>query len=232
MRPAIADLTRNEYTDLVTIFDHSHTREQLVGDRAFLPKPLPPSFVAMRESWSHRGERVPGVIPQEYFWDIPNNSEGRPVSGLSACNYVEAEHVVALTSYLILFGLPPPSISIITPYKGQLMCIRRLLQKAGAISFSNFGGKGKGGKGKGKGGKGKGGKGKGKGGANGLEKRSGKGAAIIPESAEAASVIVSTVDRYQGDENDVVILSLVRTKPGNRFVALHNREIHSKYLYQ
>eukprot|EP00951_Prasinocladus_malaysianus_P044981 scaffold590315_cov42-Prasinocladus_malaysianus.AAC.1 len=41
----------------------------------------------------------------------------------------------------------------------------------------------------------------------------------------AASVIVSTVDRYQGDENDIVILSLVRTRPGNRFVALRNRFI-------
>jgi superfamily I DNA and/or RNA helicase len=36
-------------------------------------------------------------------------------------------------------------------------------------------------------------------------------------------MVVSTVDRYQGDENDIVILSLVRTRPGNRFVALHNR---------
>eukprot|EP00951_Prasinocladus_malaysianus_P046267 scaffold634071_cov56-Prasinocladus_malaysianus.AAC.1 len=41
----------------------------------------------------------------------------------------------------------------------------------------------------------------------------------------AASVMVSTVDRYQGDENDIVILSLVRTRPGNRFVALRNRFI-------
>jgi helicase required for RNAi-mediated heterochromatin assembly 1 len=38
-------------------------------------------------------------------------------------------------------------------------------------------------------------------------------------------VYVSTVDRYQGDENDIVILSLVRTRPGNRFVALLNRFI-------
>ena len=40
-----------------------------------------------------------------------------------------------------------------------------------------------------------------------------------PES----TVIVSTVDRYQGDENDVVILSLVRTKPGNRFLGNKNK---------
>lgn len=38
-------------------------------------------------------------------------------------------------------------------------------------------------------------------------------------------VVVSTVDRYQGDENDIVILSLVCTRPGNRFVALRNRFI-------
>jgi hypothetical protein len=34
---------------------------------------------------------------------------------------------------------------------------------------------------------------------------------------------VSTVDRYQGDENDIIILSLVRCTPGNRFVGLQNR---------
>jgi len=37
------------------------------------------------------------------------------------------------------------------------------------------------------------------------------------------TISVSTVDRYQGDENDIVILSLVRCNPGNRFVGLHNR---------
>jgi superfamily I DNA and/or RNA helicase len=158
--------------------------------------------------WCDRGQRVPGVLPQEFFWDLSNNAEGRPVAGLSACNYVEAEAAAALTSYLILCGVPPPSISIITPYKGQMMCIRKLLQKAGAISFSRAGAKG----GKGKGGKGdKGGKG-------------GKGGTAFSPTSESTNVVVSTVDRYQGDENDVVILSLVRTKPGNRFVALHNRE--------
>ncbi|CAM9172515.1 unnamed protein product, partial [Ectocarpus fasciculatus] len=38
-------------------------------------------------------------------------------------------------------------------------------------------------------------------------------------------MLISTVDRYQGDENDIVILSLVRTKAGNRFVQLVNRFI-------
>lgn len=43
--------------------------------------------------------------------------------------------------------------------------------------------------------------------------------------ARGTTITVSTVDRYQGDENDIVILSLVRASPGNRFVALHNRFI-------
>lgn len=37
------------------------------------------------------------------------------------------------------------------------------------------------------------------------------------------TLTISTIDRYQGDENDIVILSLVRCNPGNRFVALKNR---------
>jgi len=55
-----------------------------------------------------------------------------------------------------------------------------------------------------------------------------KNGSILPFRKESppprgTTVSVSTVDRYQGDENDVVILSLVRCSPGNRFVGLHNR---------
>eukprot|EP01033_Poteriospumella_lacustris_P014709 gene14709-10521_t len=51
---------------------------------------------------------------------------------------------------------------------------------------------------------------------------------ILPRQRETVTddvVHVSTVDRYQGDENDIIILSLVRTKPGNQFVTLLNRFI-------
>jgi hypothetical protein len=44
-----------------------------------------------------------------------------------------------------------------------------------------------------------------------------------PLPARNTTITVSTVDRYQGDENDIVILSLVRCSPGNRFVGLQNR---------
>lgn len=52
---------------------------------------------------------------------------------------------------------------------------------------------------------------------------------ILPRHRDPAVtddvVRVSTVDRFQGDENDIIILSLVRTKPGNAFVTLLNRFI-------
>lgn len=38
-------------------------------------------------------------------------------------------------------------------------------------------------------------------------------------------IFVSTVDRYQGDENNIILLSLTSTRPGNRFVAVQNRFI-------
>ncbi len=47
---------------------------------------------------------------------------------------------------------------------------------------------------------------------------------------ELAQLVVSTIDRYQGDENDIVILSLVRSIPGNRFVALKNRYVYSRLV--
>jgi hypothetical protein len=45
-----------------------------------------------------------------------------------------------------------------------------------------------------------------------------------PHSREDMSCItVSTVDTFQGDENDIILLSLVRVNPGNRFIELKNR---------
>lgn len=43
------------------------------------------------------------------------------------------------------------------------------------------------------------------------------------ESGKLAAVHVSTVDRYQGDENDVVVLSLTRTKVATEFLRRENR---------
>ena len=58
--------------------------------------------------------------------------------------------------------------------------------------------------------------------ANGVLKRRDPRSKTGPAAMDDR-IAVSTVDRYQGDENDIVILSLVQTNPGNQFVSLQNR---------
>ncbi|CAN8071016.1 unnamed protein product [Agarophyton chilense] len=179
MRPFICDLTRCEYEDLVEIEDYEGTKSQLIGDKLKVS-----SFVRRRAAWQAEerdvwvgeGSLVPGVIPQVFFWDL-RTEEGRAAVGLSRCNYGEAEASVALARWLVYCGVPPGSITIITPYKGQKLTITEHLR--------------------------------------------GK------SDERLKDIFVSTVDRYQGDENDIVILSLVSTRPGNQFVALRNRFIVS-----
>ncbi|KAK3285890.1 hypothetical protein CYMTET_6522 [Cymbomonas tetramitiformis] len=200
MRPAVAELTRGCYATRVAIRDHPCTRTRLLGDAVLKANAQQRGTgECERQLWSHQGAQVPGVVPQEFFWDLANNMEGRPVAGLSACNYVEAAAVAALVQWLLLCGAPAGSISVITPYKGQKMAIMKALRQLGALPRTPFKGGGKASKG-------------------------GKGAGVVVGVA-ANEVTVSTVDRYQGDENDIVILSLVRTRPGNRFLALRNRFI-------
>lgn len=103
MRPAIADLTRQDYSDLVVIQDHPVTQTRLLGDVNNCDKSTLNKF---RELWFDKGLAVPGVQPQEFFWDLPRNAEGRPVAGLSACNLVEAEAAVGLTQWLVTVGVP------------------------------------------------------------------------------------------------------------------------------
>ena len=79
MRPAISDLTRGHYSDLVAIQDHPCTVAQLIGDRVKGASKV--QLVKERESWAGRGELAPGMGVQEFFWDLPNNGEGRPTAG-------------------------------------------------------------------------------------------------------------------------------------------------------
>jgi len=203
MRPAIAELTSGHYSDLVEIKGHAVTRTQRIGDKAMakLAAGRSSALKVERELWHAKGMLVPGMVAQQFFWDLPENRQGKPVAGLSACNYVEAEAVANVVKYLtVACGVPPPSISVITPYKGQKMAIIKALRTIapGAVPRPTFKQQVKGG---------------------------GKGGGTGPVVDSKSAVIVSTVDRYQGDENDIVLLSLVRTKPGNRFVALKNRFI-------
>jgi superfamily I DNA and/or RNA helicase len=132
MRSSIADITRPDYNDLVQILDHKHTKVQCIGDvviRSCVDKDQIKNTKTHRHTWISKGRSVPGLYENIYFWDLLNNSESRPIAGLSACNQDEAEAVASLTKWLLLCGCPPASISIITPYKGQKNAITLALRK-------------------------------------------------------------------------------------------------------
>jgi AAA domain len=137
-----------------------------------------------RPLWNQDPRSIPGVPPVVYFWDLPDNKLSRPTAGLSACNETEATAVTKLTEWLLLCGVPPSSISIITPYKGQKSTLIKMLRNAKCIP----------------------------------------GYSETPP-APGTTITVSTVDRYQGDENDIIIFSNVRTAAGNKFVTMINRFI-------
>lgn len=180
MRPEICDLTRIEYRDVVEIKDDECTVKQCVSDRVnkdtMIPSKQREKSILECTLWANRGRSVPGIKPQVYFWDL-ESKEGRASVGLSRCNHGEAEASVSLIRWLILCGVHPACITLITPFKGQKVTITKLLQKE--------------------------------------------------DNVQLKKIFISTVDRYQGDENDIIILSLVSTRPGNRFVALRNRFIVS-----
>jgi superfamily I DNA and/or RNA helicase len=136
MRSSIADITRPDYNDLVQILDHKHTKVQCIGDvviRSCVDKDQIKNTKTHRHTWISKGRSVPGLYENIYFWDLLNNSESRPIAGLSACNQGEAEAVASLTKWLLLCGCPPASISIITPYKGQKNAITLALRKLNCL---------------------------------------------------------------------------------------------------
>jgi hypothetical protein len=193
MRTSISNLTKGEYADLVAIEDHPATAVQKIGDKAVTKPPL-------RSSWEYLGRSVPGLQSCVYFWNLENNSESRPIAGLSACNENEGLAVVQLVKYLTLCGVSDECITIITPYDGQRRLIVKLLRDHHCLPHFHQ-----------------------------LQQRTPTNRhhhhAPPQKYVEEKTIRVSTVDRYQGDENDIVILSLVRTRPGNRFVGLLNRFI-------
>ena len=152
-------------------------------------------LIEHRTLWPENFRGIPGVTVPLFFWNLGDNREGRPVAGLSACNPTEASAVVSLTKWLLTCGVPASCISIITPYKGQKTEIISQLRKAKCLP-----------------------------GFQHARHPQGNRPRKIEDTVEDV-VTVSTVDRFQGDENDVIILSLVKTQPGNRFVALKNRFI-------
>ena len=89
MRPAISDLTRGHYSDLVCIQDHACTVAQRIGDRC--KGSIKATLQVERAAWASAGELVPGVAATEFFWDLPNNEQGRPVAGARSNVQVQSD---------------------------------------------------------------------------------------------------------------------------------------------
>ena len=83
---------------------------------------------------------------------------------------LQMQMVYDTIGYLLANGVLPSSITVLTPYKGQLVEMRRRYPQL-----------------------------------NGIE--------------------MQTVDRFQGDENDIIILSLVRTKALTQFIKREDRMV-------
>ncbi|KAJ3187506.1 hypothetical protein HDU85_006800 [Gaertneriomyces sp. JEL0708] len=171
MRKNICDLTRDFYRDITPIYDHSKCETKVIGEN------MPRS--ATLKLCEGNGREVPGVQPHLFFW-THSGREQRASVGLSKVDPTEATMACHLADYLVHCGVPPTSIAILTPYKGQLMLLRQLLRRKSLI----------------------------------IDRRSDK------------SCVLSTVDRFQGDEADIVIASLViDSRSRTPFVKLVNRMI-------
>ncbi|KAJ9456884.1 Protein cfxQ-like protein [Diplonema papillatum] len=173
MRQNICDFTRGYYKDIVAIEDHS-----LCATKTFGQRDGSSQDVALIKDLTG-GREVPGIVPHIFLW-THDGRESRAAVGISRANVLEAEMACGLVAYLNMCGVPRQSIVVLTPYKGQLLTIRRLLIQCGQINPSD----------------------------------------------PSVSCRLSTVDRFQGDEADIVIASLVVDNTSRtQFVQLVNRMI-------
>ncbi|TYZ68458.1 hypothetical protein PybrP1_004317 [[Pythium] brassicae (nom. inval.)] len=196
MRKDIADFTRAFYVDITDIEDHEVCLTKTIQPPTPTPTPTPTPgrrasaspVLDLLQHCEGRGREVPGVLPHVFFWEH-FGAESRAKVGLSRVNANEAEMACALAKYLETCGVPPRSIAILTPYKGQLMLMRDLLMRKYKMV------------------------------------KSVKHSPSDPPRP-VPSCTLSTVDRFQGDEADVVIISLVIDgKSTTPFVRLQNRMI-------
>jgi superfamily I DNA and/or RNA helicase len=127
-----------------------------------------------------------------------SHPEQTAAAGLSKVNMQEIAMVHLAVSHLLTQGVSPSSITVITPYLGQRRAIQGSFMGA-AIR-----------------------------GAKGEGYNTGGGGLPPPSPGvlnSMSAVRVSTVDMFQGDENDIIILSLVRTERLTDFMKMRNRMI-------
>ena len=148
MRKNICDLTREFYVDIVDIEDHEKCGLKKIGDQHVTSKPqrrfgrsrfsVPSAKnpLSLIKKCVGEGREIPGVLPHIYFW-THSGQQTKATVGLSRINNIEAGMAVQLAQYLVNCGVPKQSIAILTPYKGQLMLMRKDLINENLLDRNN-----------------------------------------------------------------------------------------------
>lgn len=189
MRPQIADLIRPEVYS--TLLDHDKVK-------------LYPS--------------VKGVSKDVFFWSCAGKEEKDP--GLNSyANSEEAKRVVALVGFLCKQGYSKNSITVLSPYVGQLIKLRKLLKQEHSVAVGD------------------------------LDEEVLQALAeedveeekshYVEPKALSSHVRIATIDNFQGEESDIIVISLVRSnntgkigflKVQNRINVMLSRAKHGMFL--
>ena len=134
MRTNICDLTRDFYKHIVEIKDHPICQTRHIGESKKNQERNGPDLNhSLKQLWQCKGREVPGILPHLFFWTHDGFQQKAEV-GMSKVNRTEADMVCGLTEFMVSCGVPKSSIAILTPYKGQLMLMRKQLIGAGLLS--------------------------------------------------------------------------------------------------
>ena len=143
------------------------------------------------------------MVDSMYFW----HHTASETSGRSHTNKTEVDMVCQLALFFVQQGYRPSQVTVLSPYQGQTIVLRRALRERLGKVFSledhpdiaaSVAGKPTG---------------------HSHVSRTGKGQPLKQQQVARVrreEVLVHTIDRYQGDENEIVIVSLVRSNRENK----------------
>jgi hypothetical protein len=169
--------------------------------------------------------RVRGMQERLWFYDHdhPESGEGKEEDATSKSNAFEADMVVALVNHLVKQGFSPAQLAVLATYSGQVKMIQRRLD-AGDVAVmiteqtmkDEFGDNG----------------------LEDLEETDKVKMEVVKTLTEC--VRLATVDSFQGEEAEVVIISTVRNNPegrtgflktDNRVNVMLSRAKHGMYIF-
>lgn len=152
---------------------------------------------------------VLGVARNLFFWNCIAGVEEKDSALNSYANEEEAHRVVTLVSFLCKQGYGKNAITVLSPYVGQLLKLRRMLSKEHSVVVGDLdedalqalvAG------------------------VEGEEVEEEKVHFTAPK-ALSSHVRIATIDNFQGEESDVIVISLVRSNKGRSigFLKVQNR---------